>query len=128
MPYTFTERVTLTALQCDNCGVSYAVPESFDQRRQRDGGKWYCPNGHVWSYTEPEIDKIKRQLESAQARITHANDQRIAAERSAAAVRGQMTKLRKRVGNGVCPCCHRTFQQLARHMKAKHPDYADQGD
>jgi hypothetical protein len=24
---------------------------------------------------------------------------------------------------GVCPCCNRTFQQLARHMKAKHPGY-----
>jgi hypothetical protein len=23
-----------------------------------------------------------------------------------------------------CPCCNRTFQQLARHMKAKHPEHA----
>jgi hypothetical protein len=21
----------------------------------------------------------------------------------------------------VCPCCHRTFQALARHIKTKHP-------
>ncbi len=34
-------------------------------------------------------------------------------------------RTRKRVGSGVCPCCSRTFQQLARHMKAKHPAYTE---
>lgn len=32
-----------------------------------------------------------------------------------------------RVGAGVCPCCKRTFQQLARHMKCKHPKYRTEG-
>ena len=25
--------------------------------------------------------------------------------------------------NGVCPCCTRTFPNLAAHMKTKHPDF-----
>jgi hypothetical protein len=29
------------------------------------------------------------------------------------------------VANGVCPCCNRTFQNLARHMAGKHPDYEE---
>jgi hypothetical protein len=23
----------------------------------------------------------------------------------------------------VCPCCQRSFQNLSRHMKTKHPEY-----
>lgn len=26
-------------------------------------------------------------------------------------------------GAGMCPCCRRTFKQLAEHMKSKHPDF-----
>lgn len=37
--------------------------------------------------------------------------------------RGQLTKLKRRVSNGVCPCCNRSFADLHRHMTEKHPDY-----
>ena len=47
-----------------------------------------------------------------------------AAERSAAAYKGHLTRVKRRVGNGVCPCCNRTFKNLADHMTTKHPDYA----
>jgi chemotaxis response regulator CheB len=43
--------------------------------------------------------------------------------REHSATRAQLTKTKKRVANGVCPCCNRTFKQLARHMKAKHPEF-----
>lgn len=32
-------------------------------------------------------------------------------------------EIKKRVGNGVCPCCNRTFENLSRHMSCKHPEY-----
>jgi hypothetical protein len=28
-----------------------------------------------------------------------------------------------RIGNGVCPCCNRSFTNLRRHMTTKHPEY-----
>jgi len=34
------------------------------------------------------------------------------------------TRIKNRIGNGVCPCCNRTFKDLASHMKCKHPEYA----
>lgn len=46
-------------------------------------------------------------------------------ERSAAAQRGVLTRLKNRVAAGVCPCCHRSFKQLSEHMKMKHPDYTE---
>ena len=45
--------------------------------------------------------------------------------RRRAAAKGQLTKVKKRVGNGVCPCCTRSFTDLARHMESKHPAYVE---
>ncbi len=118
MSYAYDETVTLVVMRCGQCGISFAVPDFFQRERIEDGGSWYCPNGHCRAYTEPEVKKLQRKLASAEARAIAAEDQRRAAEKRAAAAR-------KRTGNGVCPCCKRTFVQLARHMNAKHPDYAE---
>ena len=67
---------------------------------------------------------LRRRLRQAEARETHERDQREAAERSLAAQRGVTTKLRKQIAAGVCPCCHRSFQNLRRHMDGQHPDFA----
>jgi hypothetical protein len=55
----------------------------------------------------------------------HERDQRLAAERSAAAVRGHITRLKNRIAKGVCPECHQAFPSLARHMETKHPAYRE---
>lgn len=36
---------------------------------------------------------------------------------------GQVTKLKNRVGHGVCPCCNRSFGNLARHIESEHPTF-----
>ena len=41
-------------------------------------------------------------------------------------MKGQVTRIKKRVANGVCPCCNRTFKDLAAHMSTQHPDYIEQ--
>ena len=125
MTYTVSTTGTLTGLTCWVCGVDFALPEILHRKRTEDGKDFWCPNGHAIAYGPSLLDQEKKRRAAAEARATHADDQRRAAERQLSAARGQMTKLRKRVGNGVCPCCKRTFQQLGRHMKAKHPDYAD---
>jgi hypothetical protein len=33
------------------------------------------------------------------------------------------TRIRNRIAAGVCPCCTRTFKNVARHIKDKHPTY-----
>ena len=38
----------------------------------------------------------------------------------------KIKRIEKRVANGVCPCCHRQFVQLTRHMKNKHPEYLEE--
>jgi hypothetical protein len=73
------------------------------------------------------------KLERERKRVIATQELLRAEERSHAATRGVVTrkkneakKLRERARAGVCPCCHRTFKQLAAHMANKHPDYAEQ--
>lgn len=119
---------------CANCGIEFGVLASYIERRRKDGRSFHCPNGHSLSFGKSEADKLREQLEHVQrqvqlrdGQITHLRDQNDATERALRAQRGANTKLRKRVSNGVCPCCNRSFADLARHMAGKHPDYATEG-
>jgi hypothetical protein len=111
--------------------MKHAVPEELytHQREQlRDGlvqRSIYCPLGHEWIHKgEGRAALLERQLQSERQRHDQTKaslrDERnkLNTEKSAKA------RIKNRVGNGVCPCCNRTFVELGRHMKTKHPDYA----
>jgi hypothetical protein len=128
---------TLVIHECPACFVLHAIPKRMERERLADGGSVFCPNGHKWHFTVTEVDKLKKQLADAKqtrewldGRLTHEQDQRRAAERSASAYKGQATRLRKRVTAGVCPApaCHRHFANLERHIASKHPDLAAADD
>jgi ssDNA-binding Zn-finger/Zn-ribbon topoisomerase 1 len=125
--HTFSEQVTLIKLDCPACGVTFAMPELLRQNRIDKGGNFWCPNGHSLDYGESTVAKLRKQLESAKIGAIHEADQRRAAERSAAAARGQVTKLKNRAAAGICPCCKRHFVNLERHMGTKHPDFTKDG-
>jgi predicted nucleic acid-binding Zn-ribbon protein len=125
--------LTLVAETCCNCGTVFGINEA-QLRQLRQSGAWFCcPNGHQQHYTETEADRLRKQLaateksrDSARAYARSVQDQNDAERRAHAATKGQLTKTRKRVANGVCPCCNRSFADLGRHMAGKHPDYAGQ--
>lgn len=48
-----------------------------------------------------------------------------ALERFEATQKGQLTKLRNRIANGVCPWCQRSFANVARHVEHQHPDQVE---
>lgn len=127
--FKYEKTIKLVLVTCCACLIEYGIPEPLDKRllEEREQGTTYCPNGHQWHYTGKSAEQKLRDAEAkvklAEARAIHERDQRLAAERSASALRGENTKLRTRAKNGVCPCCHRTFAQLQRHMSTKHPDY-----
>lgn len=118
-----TEGLVLEVTDCCSCGVEFAMPARLLRERRENGGGFYCPNGHRLVYKTPTTERLKKKLESAEARARHEADQREAAERSNAALRGANTKLRNRAAAGVCPCCHRSFQNVARHMSGQHPQF-----
>lgn len=120
---------------CPICGVNYCLDKIFDD--YRDGGAtgddgrplhWYCPNGHRLVYRESEADKLRRERDRLRQQIAQRDDEIKALEARRRAAVGQVTQLRKRASAGTCPCCKRTFSNMATHMKRQHPDFvAEQG-
>ncbi len=114
---------------CFVCGVTFAFPHELHSSLEKKGGSFYCPHGHKLTYGEgtyaEEKRRLEEQLSKERRRLKVARADRDRADRSAAAYKGQATKLRNRVKNGVCPCCNRSFANLRRHMATKHPTYVE---
>lgn len=125
---TQTYTGTLTVIQCAYCHMDFGVTPAFEKKRRDDHKTFYCPTGHSNFYPQnSETERLRASLDSAKAQLTHTRDQLQATEYQRRAQKAQNTKLRKRIAAGVCPCCNRTFQDLARHMDGQHPDYLADG-
>ena len=119
MELTYTERLIVTSCWC---GINLAVPEPLHRWAKNDQRNHiYCPLGHTFVFR----DDYRTKYESANRRAQANLDLLRAEERSHTATRGHLTRTKKRVAAGVCPCCNRTFQNLARHMKGQHPEYVE---
>lgn len=117
---------SLEPTDCAVCGATFAVAPHFLASRRADKAGFYCPNGHQLSFNESEADRLKKKLEQA-ARDLAAKESALQTQRSRAERAEQLevkahAKL-KRVKNGVCPCCNRSFVALQRHIKTKHPGW-----
>jgi hypothetical protein len=122
MSMTYTEELVVTHCWC---GIALAIPDNLHRYAHRRKHDVYCPLGHVFIYNDTieETLKEERRRHQATRELLEAEEAaRRAEERSHAQTRGQLRKTRERVAAGVCPFCHRSFSQLARHMKSKHPD------
>jgi hypothetical protein len=132
---SFDVTQTLNVLQCASCRMTFAIPDLFEKDRRNDHGTFYCPAGHHNVYNgQSEAEKLRQERDRLAQRIAQRDDEiarqrdmRQTAERQAAAARGQVTKLKKRTSAGTCPCCTRTFANMAEHMKKQHPDFVAEG-
>lgn len=119
---------------CCVCYMEFGVPSDFYAARRKDHANFYCPRGHGQSYTgqtteEKRIAELELQVQAEKARAKSAQRQREWAEAAtrganiaAGKAKAAKRRLEARVSRGVCPCCRRTFKQLAAHMKTKHPE------
>ena len=122
---TVSHEVTLVTEECITCGVVFGVTLEYQNRRRQYGDRYCCPNGHGQSYSESEADRLRKQLEAEKKKLANAQFEIIAAKQHTEAVEREKKRLQKRIKNGACPCCHRQFSQLSRHMKSKHPEYEE---
>lgn len=128
---TITMQTTLELITCVRCGVAFAAPVDMLDRRRHDHDMFYCPNGHNLSFPQAsdaekaraETEKYKRLWKDEQKYASEVLNERNVAQKQLSATKGQMTKLKQRIANGVCPCCHRSFVNLHRHMTGQHPEY-----
>lgn len=125
--------IWLDSVTCCTCGTVFGILHEVNQRLLRDGGSFFCPNGHKQWYVEPEVEKLKKQLAEAkrQTALYHQwydaeKDDHQTTRRRLSAAKGVLTRTRKRVAGGVCPECNRHFENLHRHMQTKHPHYVEE--
>lgn len=121
--FTYPVDVQLVVWECPTCGIVYGIPKSFADACRDTGGHYWCPNGHQLSWHETETDRLRKKLEVEQARRVALDDRLHAAEAEAERTRRVLIRDRHRFANGVCPCCNRSFENVARHMQSQHPDY-----
>lgn len=121
--------LTLEAETCCKCGCVFGINDAVRARLLNNGETFYCTNGHGQHYTETEaqrharamaakqaeLDAKQRELTAAKCRLLTEQEERVKAER-------KCRRMTKRIHAGVCPCCNRTFSNLARHMQTKHPE------
>ena len=125
---TIETTVRIIAMQCPVCGVHYGLDEKFRQWAVDDSTKgWYCTNGHRLVFTKSNLDcerearqEAERQLKAERGWSEHLSTQLAETERSLSATKGQVTRLRNRAKNGICAFCHRHFENVERHMRARH--------
>lgn len=128
---TFTG--TLVVLHCYKCHCAFGITRDHYERADRSGESFYCPNGHSQVFTKTREQELERELADTKRRLgwaesgrQAARDQANAAERSARAYKGHLTRMRNKVANGVCPVpeCRRHFDAIQAHIKTVHPDWA----
>jgi len=117
--------VALMGMECMRCGSVFAMTKSKYSRCNDDKEEWYCPNGHRSTFGQTTVSKLEEKLalerrksDTLQMDLKYSEDQ-VRSQKAA------KTRLKNRIANGVCPCCNRSFQNLHRHMKSKHPDFSE---
>lgn len=125
-------------MNCCICHCDMWLPPALDEAARRSRGpngiQFFCAYGHRQHYSlgeneetklRRERDRLKQQLAEKDDEISRQRGLREDTERRLSAQRGVVTRIKNRIGHGVCPCCNRTFENLARHMTSKHPEYAE---
>ncbi len=108
-------------ITCCACGIVFAIPAWWEMQLREKHTSFYCPNGHSQSFTgETTAERLRRMLDEANRRNTDLAQAKMNAE----VERDSAQRKLKRVKRGVCPCCKRSFIELGRHMKTKHPDFS----
>ncbi len=134
MSRIITETITTkyNIVSCYTCGVRFGIGEDLYRRVvKRKEGSVYCPscgNRTCWTGKTDEqkkIEQLENKLKWEMEQVERKNRYLEDAKNSLRSTKGVVTKLKKRASAGVCPCCNRTFKQLAQHMENKHPGYVD---
>lgn len=116
------------------CDAIVYLPSGTVEKMRRTHEWWYCYRGHSQRFSsESREEKLKKELaamtkyrDNGKQLLRWKEEELQMEKRSKAAIKGQVTKIKKRVKNGVCPCCNRSFEDLRDHMSTKHPTYGDE--
>ncbi len=91
---------------CHSCGISFLIPDKHDDSLRESHETFWCPTGHDMSYThKTEEEKLRKQLRETKKYAaaecvakTEAYKRAYAAERSNAALKGHLTRIKRAKG------------------------------
>jgi hypothetical protein len=116
------------------CGTPFMLPARLLDSAINAGHTIYCPHGHTVVWKETETDRLRRERDRLKQSTARLEDEKRAAEEAASLARVRAEKaeasakrLKKRASAGSCPCCKRTFSNMAEHMKHQHPEFVTDG-
>jgi len=119
-------------LRCYRCKEQFCLTDEVEAMLRRNHQSFFCPWGHSQAFREGETEeqKLRREVNNLKQNKAYLEDRRREAEAEAEhqkhranGYKGHATRISRRVKAGVCICCNRTFQDLARHMSTKHPTF-----
>lgn len=67
---------------------------------------------------ESDAQRLQKQLDARERELREAKCEILRKQQ----LIDEGTRKLSRVQRGVCPCCKRSFSNLARHMEKKHPE------
>lgn len=123
MGFALAVQQDMVDVRCAECDILFAIPARFETRRREDGNTFYCPLGHHLHF-KSELDRLRKQVADQTRTNTELAARVAAAQKAEQAALDKHKRLERRVRRGVCPCCSRSFENLARHMATKHPEAA----
>jgi hypothetical protein len=129
MPETKGGRMMLSMLylECWSCGIPFGISSGFKEAATVNHMTFFCPRGCRLAFGESQLDVLRKEKEKSalvfQAQINEANHARLVAEKKAKKAVADKRKLERRIAHGVCPCCNKTFADIANHMITEHKDY-----
>ncbi len=108
----------------EKCGISFAVPAWWESGKRQTKTTFYCPNGHPQSFTaETEAERLQRELNNQRQQNARLEDEAREARVEAEKAKATTKRLKRRAAAGSCPCCKRSFSNMADHMAHQHPDW-----
>lgn len=119
------------------CGILFAVPKSlfdhYSRENDRRAGSYElcCPLGHKMipagkseaARLRDELAREKHRTEQAQASASFWAQEHARTARSLSATKAVVTRTKKKIVAGRCPCCSHQFKDLKSHMATRHPNY-----
>lgn len=120
---SYQKTITMITVECCNCGVVFGMPSDLKERFLNNPDKsFYCPNGHGQHYAKSKEQRLReeaeRKLQQKENELANIAATKIQLEQQ---LKKEQRKT-KRLTNGLCPCCNRSFHNLQQHMKKRHPD------
>lgn len=114
---------------CITCGVLYSCPVAVMEQQRKHGGYHFCSNGHSqgWEKSGSAFARLERERDSLKQQMARVEEEKADAERKLAQAQATTKRIKKRASAGNCPCCKRTFKNMAEHMKHMHPEFVSEG-